>query len=88
MKKSAFTLIEVIIVVLLISILACLSAPAYDRVVTTAKLAGMPVEIREIETYIQIAVIEGGNFATILAHLTFTFTPIIIAKVNILGIWA
>ncbi|MCA8996881.1 MAG: prepilin-type N-terminal cleavage/methylation domain-containing protein [Planctomycetaceae bacterium] len=48
-RRGGFSLIELVVVILVIAIIASFAIPAVQRAITTARVAGVTVEIRDLE---------------------------------------
>ena len=68
--RSAFTLIEVLIVVILIAILAATIIPRFSDSTTDAKTGAMDYNLRTLRSQVQVYKAENGNYPTTLSDLT------------------
>ncbi|MGM0437123.1 MAG: type IV pilin protein [Bacillota bacterium] len=59
--ESGFTLIELVLVVAVIGILASISIPRYNNVKNKADLTVIKIDLRSIQTYLEIYALENEN---------------------------
>jgi len=64
--KKAFTLIELLIVIIIIGILATIAIPQYEKMVQRAKIAGALPKLQQIMTAEKLYYMEHGAYSTIV----------------------
>ena len=71
--KKGFTLIELLVVVLIISILAAIAVPQYQKAVRKSALQDLIIQGRALMTAQREYILTNGSFATDLNLLSLTF---------------
>ena len=74
-NKKAFTLSELLVVVLIIGILAAIALPQYQRAVDKSRYATMIQTARSIEAAQEAFYMENGSYATEWEQLTVGLSP-------------
>ena len=74
-NKKGFTLIELLVVVLIISILAAIAVPKYQKAVYKSKYNTMKNLVESIAQAQQVYFLANGKYATTLDELDITMPP-------------
>ncbi|MGA0919837.1 MAG: type IV pilin protein [Gemmatimonadaceae bacterium] len=73
--QRGFTLIELLIVVVIIGILATIAIPRFGSTRTTAKIAVMKADLRNLATAQEVQFTQAGAYTDSLGTLAATFQP-------------
>lgn len=69
MKNAAFTLIEILIVVILLGILAAIIIPQFTDASDDANLAAQDTDVASLQSLVELYRVKEGSYPTALADL-------------------
>lgn len=72
MKKSGFTIVELLIVIVVIGILAAISVVAYNGISQNARASSAKASAKQVSTKVELAYVESGAYPSDLSSLGFS----------------